>query len=97
MQTIEDFKAQYEGIDLYFQFDRIYCITQTVMYSGSTRNSDIYLFSTLESLGENFQYLDTEAYVSLEELSPFRIEVWKEGKFVAEYKMRFPTPTDRKE
>jgi hypothetical protein len=67
------------------------------MYAGSTRNSDIYLFSTLESLGENFQYLDTEAYVSLEEISPFRIEVWKEGKFVAEYRQRVLTPTDRKE
>lgn len=86
MQTIEDFKEQYEDIDLYFQFDRIYCSTQTVMYSGSTGNSDIYLFSNLESLGNSFQYLDTEEYVSLEELSPFRIEVWKEGKFVAEYR-----------
>jgi hypothetical protein len=85
MQTIEDFKAQHEGVDLYFQFDRIYCSTQTVMYSGSTRNSDIYLFSNLESLGNSFQYLDTEEYVSLEEISAFKIEVWMGGQLVAEY------------
>jgi hypothetical protein len=76
MQTIEDFKAQYEGIDLYFQFDRIYLGDNKVVYSCEHDGVYLELSTWPVRLHPAISFLSRHDCFTVEELQPYRIDVY---------------------